>query len=240
MKAKLAQFVMLKGVQRLLSPVDRTEFSMSPAVVNAQYVPETNGIFLYAALLQPYFELALPSFYTYATIGSFVGHEITHGFDNMGAQYDKVGNLKSWWDNATLARFTARTQCVVDEYSRFIVDGIGMNVNGRLTLGENVADNGALKASFRAFKALKTPASYSTALTGLGRYTPQQLFFMSYGQLWCTSSRPDAARRQILIDPHSPGKFRVNGAVVNSPEFAAAFNCPLGSPMNPRNKCTVW
>ncbi|KAH7700225.1 neprilysin, partial [Aphelenchoides avenae] len=149
MKAKLANFAMLKSVQRLLGPVDRTEFDVSPAEVNGYYDPTKNALFLLAAGLQPYIEADLPSFYTYATVGAFVGHEIAHAFDDTGAEHDKVGHLKNWWTDGSFARFASRTECVVDEYSKFVVDEIGINVNGRLTLGENIADIVALKASFR-------------------------------------------------------------------------------------------
>ncbi|KAH7712659.1 CBN-NEP-1 protein [Aphelenchoides avenae] len=246
MKAKLANFAMLKSIQRLLGPGDRTEFHVSPAEANGYYDPTKNAMFLLAASLQPYVEDDLPSFYAYATLGAYVGHEsrthsttqVSGGVSVFGIHYDKVGHLENWWSNASFTRFTYRTQCIVDEYSKFVVDEIGMNLNGRLTLGENIADNVALKASFRAFSALNRHSII--APTGLEGSTPQQSFFLSYGYSWCSSMRPDAARRQILTDTHSPEKFRVNGVVVNSPEFADAFGCPLGTPMNPRNKCTLW
>ncbi|KAH7698340.1 CRE-NEP-1 protein, partial [Aphelenchoides avenae] len=149
MKAKLASFAMLKSGQRLFRLVERTEFHASPAVANGYYDPTKNGIFLLAASLEPYVEMDLPSFYTYASLGAFVGHEIAHAFDDAGVQHDKVGNLKDWWSDESFARFTSRTECLADEYSTFLVDEIGMNLNGRLTLGENIADNVALKASFR-------------------------------------------------------------------------------------------
>jgi putative endopeptidase len=166
-----------------------------------------------------------------------MGHEMTHGFDDEGRHFDGEGNLKEWWGPADATAFEGRAACLVREYGGFTaVDDI--KVNGRLTLGENIADNGGVRLAFAAFrKALARGGDQS-----IGGYTSEQRFFIGYAQIWCGNTTPEDIRRRVQIDPHSPGEFRVNGVVVNQPEFAAAFKCPVGAPMAPPpdKVCRVW
>ncbi|VDK72424.1 unnamed protein product [Anisakis simplex] len=177
----------------------------------------------------------------YGSIGSVIGHEITHGFDDQGSQFDKDGNLLDWWDQATKEQFNKRTGCIVEQYSKFSLPGTDVHVNGLLTQGENIADNGGVKEAYKAYKnRVKKSRKDEKRLPGLEKYTNDQIFFMSFAQSWCGKSKPAAARELILTDPHSPPQFRVEGAAVNQPEFAEAFQCASGTAMNPVTKCDVW
>ncbi|KAG0284111.1 hypothetical protein BGZ96_011524 [Linnemannia gamsii] len=172
----------------------------------------------------------------------------THGFDNMGHHYDPIGRIHNWWTNATEKAFNEKAQCFVDQYGNFTVkgpDGKDHHVNGQLTLGENIADNGGIKQSFRAWQSrLKSDPSgkkyKNFQLPGLERYSPSQMFFISYARLWCSKERPEYLMNLIRSDSHSPAQWRINGVAQNSPEFAQAFKCPVGAPMNPVKKCQVW
>jgi endothelin-converting enzyme/putative endopeptidase len=166
-----------------------------------------------------------------------MGHEMTHGFDDQGRHYDGSGNLREWWTPADAAAFETRAACLVKQYDDFTAVG-DLKVNGRLTLGENIADNGGMRLAYAALaKALKGAAP--PPIDGL---TAPQRFFVAYAQAWCGSASEQDKRRRALTDPHSPGEFRVNGVVANQPEFARAFSCPAGSPMAPppEKMCRVW
>ncbi|MFH4981384.1 hypothetical protein AB6A40_008093 [Gnathostoma spinigerum] len=242
MVRKVSRWAQKRSFRRLLVPVDRTEFGIASSTVNAFYSSLKNGITFPAAVLQaPLFDSGFPKAVNYGGIGSVIGHEITHGFDDQGSQFDKIGDLSNWWDNETQTNFINRTQCIIEQYSSYEVPGTGLKINGKLTQGENIADNGGVKEAYRAYKRHRQKNNHDDKrLPGFEQYTSDQIFFMSYAQTWCGKSKIEAAVRQILTDPHAPMRFRVNGVVVNQPEFAKAFNCPLGSPMNPRKKCVVW
>jgi len=164
-----------------------------------------------------------------------IGHELTHGFDDQGAQFDAKGNLKDWWTPEDSKEFKSRTACLVNEYSKFSV-APGANINGELTLGENTADNGGLRI---ALMALEEKLSGKTK-PEIGGFTPEQRFFLAYGQIWCENEREEAARLSVQTNPHSPGRYRVNGVVQNMPEFQKAFSCHTGQPMVSENACRVW
>ena len=193
-----------------------------------------------AGILQPpfwYGEEAI-SAVNYGGIGAVIGHELTHGFDDQGANYDGHGNLTTWWPEHVKSSFDAKTQCISAEYSHFKI-ATGEHVNGNLTTGENIADNGGIKMAFEAWKASKPSGA---RLPGLPHAAPEQLFFLSFAQVWCGTTRPEKAHQRILTDPHAPHRFRVNGVMRNSAAFADAFQCAVGTPMNPpdEERCVVW
>jgi putative endopeptidase len=231
-------FEFRRQLAKIGKPVDRGEWYMPPPTVNAYYSSRYNDINFPAGILQPpFYDATRDAAANYGAIGSVMGHEMTHGFDDQGRHYDGAGNLKDWWTPADASAFEARAACLVGEYGDFTAVG-DLKVNGRLTLGENIADNGGVRLSYAALeKALKggTPPP----VDGL---TAPQRFFVAYAQSWCGSATEQDERRRALTDPHSPPEFRVNGVVVNQPEFAKAFSCPAGSPMvpPPEKICRVW
>ncbi|CAG9759483.1 unnamed protein product [Ceutorhynchus assimilis] len=229
-----------QNLRKLRQPVDKDKWSTEPAVVNAFYNPNKNDIVFPAGILQPlFYSQHFPKSLNYGGIGVVIGHEITHGFDDKGRQFDKYGNMMQWWNNATIRAFRERTQCIIDQYSRYKIDEVGLYVNGRMTQGENIADNGGLKQSFRAYKKWVAIHGEEDNLPGLN-LTHDQLFFLNYAQIWCGSMRPEDALTKVRSSVHSPGPIRVLGPLSNSKDFAEAYNCPPGSPMNPTNKCSVW
>ncbi|CAH1375017.1 hypothetical protein MTP99_016416 [Tenebrio molitor] len=229
-----------QNLQKLRQPVDKDKWSTEPAVVNAFYNPNKNDIVFPAGILQPlFYSQHFPKSLNYGGIGVVIGHEITHGFDDKGRQFDKDGNMMQWWNNATIRAFRERTQCIIDQYSRYKIDEVGLYVNGRMTQGENIADNGGLKQSFRAYRKWVSQHGEEPDLPGLN-LTHDQLFFLNYAQIWCGSMRPEDALTKVRSSVHSPGPIRVLGPLSNSWDFANAYGCPLGSPMNPTNKCSVW
>jgi endothelin-converting enzyme/putative endopeptidase len=172
--------------------------------------------------------------YSYAG-GATIGHELTHGFDDQGRQFDARGNLKDWWTPADAKSFEDRAQCLVDEYAGFTaIDDV--KLNGKLTLGENTADNGGLRIALMAYLT-RTAGQPAAALDG---FTPEQRVFLGWGQVWCENVRPERARMLAQINPHSPGHDRVNGVVSNMPEFQKAFACKADAPMVRKNACRVW
>ncbi|KAK3838096.1 MAG: hypothetical protein J3R72DRAFT_402781 [Linnemannia gamsii] len=230
-------------------PTHRNAMSMVPATVNAYNLQSSNSISFAAGILRmPYFHVDNPEYMNYGAMGAVAGHEIGHSFDNIGRRYDEIGGLKNWWTEATAEAFNEKAQCFVEQYGNFTIKGSDnkdYNLNGRLTLDENLADNGGLKMSFSAWQSLiKSDPDGEKAnnfmLPGLDMYTPEQLFFISYGRLWCEKTRPEALVSQIQTKNHSPNKWRINGVVQNSPDFAKAFQCKVGTPMNPIKKCEVW
>ena len=219
-------------------PVDRQEFGMTPPTVNAYYNPLENNINFPAGILQPpFYNSSADMAINYGGIGAVIGHELTHGFDDQGRQYDADGNLRDWWTKKDDEEFRKRADCIVNEYSGFSpVEGA--NVNGKLTLGENGADNAGIRL---AYMALMAALDNGTVDKGkLDGYTPQQRFFLGYAQVWCANERPEALRTSVRTDPHSPGQFRVLGVVQNNPSFASAFGCSAGQPMVSANACQVW
>jgi putative endopeptidase len=231
-------FEFRRQLAKIGKPVDRGEWYMPPPTVNAYYSSRYNDINFPAGILQPpFYDASRDAAANYGAIGSVMGHEMTHGFDDQGRHYDGAGNLKDWWTPADASAFEARAACLVGEYGNFTAVG-DLKVNGRLTLGENIADNGGVRLSYAALeKALKGAAP--PPVDGL---TAPQRFFVAYAQSWCGSATEQDERRRALTDPHSPPEFRVNGVVVNQPEFAKAFSCPAGSPMAPPPEkiCRVW
>jgi len=210
--------------------------------VNAFYSPEENSIVFPAGILDgSFFKADRPSYLNYGAIGNVVGHEITHGFDDQGSQKDGEGNLVNWWDKETKKHFLEKAQCVIDEYSSYtmMVNNETLSVNGITTQGENIADIGGYKESYRAYIRLTAKHGEEPRLPGLP-FTPRQLFWMSGASGWCSVSRPARQKNKILTDPHSPDKYRINGPFRNLPEFSQDWGCKVGSFMNPIKKCTVW
>ncbi|KAI6196414.1 Neprilysin-1 [Aphelenchoides besseyi] len=232
-----------KAFRRLLEVVDRKEFSTSASTVNAFYSSVRNEITFPAAILQaPFFDSSFPKAVNYGGIGSVIGHEISHAYDDQGSQFDAQGNLHNWWSSETQNMFKNLTKCIVDQYGAYEVAGTGgMKINGILTQGENIADNGGIRTAYRAYRAyIKKQGQEEKRLPGYETYTNDQIFFIAYAQTWCGRSKPEAAIRQLLIDPHSPMRFRVNGVLQNQPEFGTAFRCGANANMAPAKRCRVW
>jgi endothelin-converting enzyme/putative endopeptidase len=230
-------------IAKIGKPVDRGEWMMSPPTVNAYYDPQMNDVNFPAGILQPpYFDPSQDDAVNYGDAGGVIGHELTHGFDDEGRQFDAEGNFRDWWKKSDAKEFTQRADCVADEYSGFVaVDDL--HVNGRLTLGENLADIGGLRLAYLAYLDHAEKAGVDLTKPGSAEYgglTPVQQFFAAYGQGWCESRRPEMTRDIVQTDPHSPEVFRVNGVVQNLPEFQKAFGCKTGSPMAPVKRCSVW
>ncbi|HEY3704965.1 MAG TPA: M13 family metallopeptidase [Terracidiphilus sp.] len=226
-------------LNKIGKPVDRGEFGMSPPTVNAYYSPTMNDINFPAGILQPpLWDSGATDAENYGHLGAVVGHELTHGFDDEGRQFDAAGNLKDWWTAEDAKKFEAKADCEVKEYNAFTVPG-DLHVNGKLTLGENTADNGGLRLAYLALleDAKRKNMGMDAKKDG---YTPEQQFFVAYAQNWCGELRPQRVQMQVQTDPHSPQEFRVNGVVRNMPEFGQAFNCKPGQPMQPENMCRVW
>ncbi|XP_053084068.1 phosphate-regulating neutral endopeptidase PHEX isoform X2 [Pangasianodon hypophthalmus] len=239
------RFIAQSDIGWLRTRVPRTEWFTSPTTVNAFYSSSTNQIRFPAGELQkPFFwGLSYPRSLSYGAIGVIVGHELTHAFDNNGRKYDKDGNLNQWWSNASVANFNDKTQCIIDQYNNYYWKEAGLNVKGKRTLAENIADNGGIREAFRAYRRWvqkERSGVEEPLLPGVG-LTNNQLFFLSYAHVRCNSYRPEAARDQILSGAHSPPKYRVIGAMSNFEEFQKAFNCPATSVMNRGVKsCRVW
>jgi len=227
-----------KSWNDLLKPVDRARWDMSAATVNAYYNPSGNEIVFPAGIMQlPVFGDALPEYVSYGAFGSVAGHELTHGFDNNGAHYDENGKYADWWDNATLANFDKKTQCFVDQFNKFTItgnDGKPLHVNGKLTLGENIADAGGLSASYAAWQR-RNAAKPDTHIAGLEQFTKEQMFFVSYSNWWCGKVRTGQAVQYIYSDPHSPADKRIVGTLANSQGFREAFKCKSKEPT-----CALW
>jgi endothelin-converting enzyme/putative endopeptidase len=229
------QFEFQRQLNKIGKPVDRLEWGMTPPTVNAYYDPEMNNINFPAGILQPpFYDNKMDDGVNFGGIGMVIGHELTHGFDDEGRQFDAHGNLRDWWTPADAKEFESRTACVVKEYSSFSV-APGANVNGELTLGENTADNGGLRLALMAL--VNTIGAAGKSIDG---FTPEQRLFLSFGQIWCENAREEAERLQVQTNPHSPPRFRVNGVVENMPEFQKAFSCHAGQPMVSANACRVW
>ncbi len=233
------EFESHRNISKIGRPVDRSEFGMTPPTVNAYYRPEENNINFPAGILQPpFYSPSADPAVNFGAIGSVIGHELTHGFDDQGRQFDAGGNLRDWWTQQDAAEFKQRADCIANEYSGFSpVEGV--HLDGRLTLGENGADNAGVRLAFMAL--LGGIENGTINKQELDAYTPQQRFFLGYAQLWCQNTRPEESLRRAQIDPHSPGRFRVDGVVENMPEFSSAFGCTAGQPMTAAaNACRVW
>jgi putative endopeptidase len=238
-----AAFEERREIAKIGKAVDRGEWGMSPPTVNAYYNAQMNDINFPAGILQPpFFDDSRDDAVNYGAVGAVIGHELTHGFDDEGRQFDGKGNLEDWWTPADGKQFTERADCVAKEYDGFIgVDDL--HVNGKLTLGENIADLGGLKLAFLAYLDRAQKDGVDLEKKGSAEYgglNPEQQFFVSFGQNWCQNNRPENLRLRIQTDPHSPEEFRANGVVRNLPEFQRAFACKTGKPMAPVNRCTIW
>ncbi|TKR86509.1 hypothetical protein L596_011091 [Steinernema carpocapsae] len=227
---------------RLKQPVDRSLWFQSPAQVDAFYAPNLNEMIFPAGIMQfPFLTVGVPNYVTYAMVGAVVGHEVSHAFDDQGGRYDELGNLHDWWDAETAHKFFEKVECFARQYDAVRVDEVGVHLNGRLSLGENIADNGGVKTAYAAYKSwLSNTTSSEPALPGFQNFTSDQLFFLAYANNWCSMVRPKHYVQLILTDVHAPAKYRAVIPLRNRPEFARAFNCVPGTKMNPVNKCAVW
>ncbi|MDD5544082.1 MAG: M13 family metallopeptidase [Acidobacteriia bacterium] len=233
-------FEVHRNWNKIGKPLDKTEWGMTPPTVNAYYNPAENNINFPAGILQPpFFDKRVDEAVNFGGIGVVIGHEITHGFDDQGAKFDLAGNLKNWWSDADKKEFEKRTSCIADEYSSFVsVDDL--HLNGRLTLGENTADNGGVRIAYMALHNLMSQDPKNKANQVIEGFTPEQRFFLGFAQVWCENRTPESARVLVKTDPHSPGRFRVIGVVQNDPDFAKAFSCKTGDKMVSENACRVW
>lgn len=227
-----------REVNKINKPVDRTEWQMTPPTVNAYYDPTMNEIVFPAGILQPpFFNPKADDAVNYGAMGVVIGHEMTHGFDDEGRQFDAHGNLVNWWTPEDLKRFQARAQCVEKQFDGYQVED-GLHENGKLVLGESIADLGGLAIAYAAFQ--QTPEAKSHQK--IDGFTPDQRFFLSYGQIWAQNIRPQFARMLVSVDPHPIPRFRVNGPLSNMPAFAQAWDCKSGEPMvrPPQDQCKIW
>ena len=233
------------NLNKLGKPVDEKEWGMTPPTVNAYYNPSMNDINFPAGILQPpFFDFTIDPAVNFGGIGVVIGHEMTHGFDDEGSKYDGQGNLREWQTAEDRKAFTERTDCVANEYSGFEAaaahDGIpAQKLNGKLTLGENTADNGGLRIAYMAL--LDTLAGQGKGINDkIYGYTEAQRYFLGFAQVWCQNQTEQSARQAALVDSHSPGRWRVNGSVQNFDQFGKAFGCAKGQPMFPATSCRVW
>jgi endothelin-converting enzyme/putative endopeptidase len=217
-------------------PVDRGEWGITPVTVDAYYDPQMNDINFPAGILQPpFFDQKMDDAVNYGDIGGVIGHELTHAFDDEGRQFDGNGNLRDWWTPADAKEFQKRASCISDQYSGYtVVDDV--KINGKLTLGEDVADLGGLILAFIAWQT----ETQNQKLAPIDGFTPEQRFFVGYGQGWCTNETAEQLRMNAVTDPHSPAKYRANGVVSNMPEFGKAFHCSDDQPMVREKQCRVW
>jgi predicted metalloendopeptidase len=219
-------------------PVDREEWLMTPQMVNAYNHPLLNEMAYPAGILQPpFFHRDFPAAMNYGAIGGGMGHELTHGFDDQGRKFNPHGRMEEWWEPEVADKFEQQAQCVDDFYSAYEV-APGAPVNGKLTLGENIADIGGVKASYNAYKLWEQ--RHGVPDPAVEELTNEQLLFVAWGQVWCTLQTEEAQRLQVTTDPHSPAQFRVMGPMAQVPEFARAFDCEVGEPMRPEEQCVVW
>jgi putative endopeptidase len=230
---------------KLGQPVDEKEWDMTPPTVNAYYNPSFNDINFPAGILQPpFFDFTIDPAVNFGGIGVVIGHEMTHGFDDEGSKYDGKGDLREWQTAEDRKAFTERTDCVANEYSGFEAapakgDAPQQKLNGRLTLGENTADNGGLRIAYMAL--LDTLAAQGKTIDDkIDGFTEKQRYFLGFAQVWCQNQTEQSARQSALVDPHSPGRWRVNGTVQNFDQFGKAFGCTKGQPMYPVKSCRVW
>jgi putative endopeptidase len=236
---RAAEFESHRQLAKIGKPVNRDEWEMSPPTVNAYYDPSMNDINFPAGVLQsPFFDPPAAAALNYGHIGLFMGHEITHGFDDQGRQFDGHGNLHDWWTKEDADKFTEKAQCIVNEYSQFSVGDT--KINGKLTLGENTADNGGMRLAYMAFLAHAAAQGLDRDKKTASGYMPLQEFFLAFAQDWCAEWRPELERLIATTDPHSPDRFRANGVLVNMPEFGKAFSCKAGQPMVAVTACRVW
>jgi membrane metallo-endopeptidase-like protein 1 len=227
---------------KLRKPVNKSDWVTHgrPAVVNAFYSSIENSIQFPAGILQGiFFSNDRPKYMNYGAIGFVIGHEITHGFDDQGRQFDKEGNLVDWWAPSTKEKYLEKASCIINQYGNYKVDEVNATLNGINTQGENIADNGGIKEAYYAYLDWTKRNGQEQRLPDLD-WSPRQMFWISAANTWCSTYRPEALKLRITTGFHSPGEFRILGPLSNMPEFAEDFNCPIGSKMNPEKKCAVW
>jgi len=230
------EFLVNRDLKKIGKPIDRSEWGMTPQTINAYYDPSMNNLNIPAGILQPpFFDPDAPDALNYGAIGFVMGHEMTHGFDDQGAQFDDHGNLKNWWTPSDLAKFKEATHCIINQYSQYVVDG-NLHVQGKLVVGEATADLGGITLAYRAFHRSK---DYDNAKTIAGM-TPDQQFFLATAHVWTMNIRPQQLRNQITTDPHPPAQFRVNGSLANIPQFQEVFHIAQNSPMVNQHRCVIW
>ena len=233
---RAAEFERRRDLGRIGKPVDPAEWGMTPPTVNAYYSPLENNINFPAGILQPpFFDRKFDDAVNFGGIGAVIGHEMTHGFDDSGRKFAADGNLRDWWTAEDAKEFEKRAACFVEQYSQYDATK-GVKLNGKLTLGENAADNGGLRIAYMALMET-LEGKPKEKIDG---FTPEQRLFLGWGQIWCQNMTEEASRLRAATDPHSPGVWRVNGVVVNMPEFRQAFGCRVGQPMAPEKVCRVW
>jgi putative endopeptidase len=226
-----------RQLAKIGKPVDKDDWQMTASQVDAYYDPQLNGMVFPAGILQPpFYSAPAQASVNLGGIGVVVGHELTHGFDDQGAQYDALGNLASWWQPDTEQQFKQRTRCVIDQYNGYEIAG-HTQVNGANTVGENIADIGGVKLSLAAYRRLRSSAADTVVADG---FTEDQQFFLGFGQAWCAKMRPDFEKLLATIDVHAPARWRVNGALSATPDLGKAFHCKAGSKMVPAQQCVVW
>jgi len=229
-------FERARTLAKIGQPVDRTEWRMTAPTVNAYYSPDRNNINFPAGILQPpFYRAGRDAAVNYGAAGAVIGHELTHGFDDQGRKFDGQGNVRDWWTAADAKAYEERVSCVADQYSGYTVAD-DTKINGRLTLGENTADNGGLRLALMAYLA-GPGAKTRDKVDG---FTPEQRVFLGYAQVWCENATPQSERLKAATNPHASNKYRVNGPLSNMPEFAKAFSCKATAPMVRQNACRVW
>jgi len=234
------EFETRRRIAKISKPLDRKEWNMTPPTVNAYYSGSYNEIVFPAGILQPpFFDKTMDDAVNMGGIGVVIGHELTHGFDDQGRKFDPQGNLRDWWTEQDGKEFEKRASCIADEYGSFVaVDDL--KLNGRLTLGENTADNGGARIALMALREMIAADKSGKTGEKIDGYTPEQRFFLGFGRVWCEKRRPELSRTLVNTDPHSPGRYRVNGVVQNMPEFQQAWGCKVGQAMVRENACRVW
>jgi putative endopeptidase len=234
------EFEVRRDLAKIGKPLDRSEWSMSPPTVNAYYSSLQNNINFPAGILQPpFYDNAMDDAVNFGGIGAVIGHELTHGFDDQGRKFAANGDLSDWWTPEDAKEFEKRAGCIADEYAGFTVAG-DVHLNGNLTLVENTADNGGVRIAYMALLQTLADASKKPGPGVIDGFTPEQRFFLGFGQVWCQNETEESARLRANVDPHSPGRYRVNGVVANMPEFQQAFGCKAGDAMVRENACRVW
>jgi predicted metalloendopeptidase len=235
MRARAFEFD--RNLKQIGQPVDRSEWGMSPPTVNAYYNPTMNEIVFPAGILQPpFFDENADDAINYGGIGAVIGHEMTHGFDDQGRQYDAEGNLRDWWTAEDGTNYTSRATLVEKQFDGYVVLD-SLHVNGKLTLGENIADLGGLTIAYYAHQMALEKSGRPGLIDG---YTPEQRFFLSWATIWRQNIRPENQKLRLVTDPHSPGQYRCNGPLTNMTEFMKAFDVPEGSPMSRAMKAKIW
>jgi putative endopeptidase len=232
-----SQFQIARNLKDIGQPVDRTRWGFTPPTVNASYSPQFNMITFPAGILQPpFFNFTADDAINYGAIGGVIGHEISHGFDDQGSQFDAVGNLRMWWTPEDRKNFEERADCVVQQFNGYDV-GQGLKINGKLTLGENIGDLGGLNIAYDAYQRSLKGKPRPADIDG---FTPEQRFFLGWAQVWGSKMRDEAIRQQVLGNPHADARFRVIGPLTNMPEFAQAFGCKLPDKMVSPKPCKIW